>query len=274
MINFSKKGQSFEFKIGNVEGSKVLLRETSSNEELYVSMYQIKHFGHLEPGMIIHAYCHADYSGEDKFYIYPDRNFSEPVQKIVDDNVKLNVLSSLPEFDPATLERIAKVICKGGNAEDLASAAGVTIWRTESLSLEYKEGLNLDAITEAICSFFNSKGGMIVVGVSDSLKTVGLENNGLTEDDMRHRLINHVRQNTSGTLLIDKIKIQFGSIQDHTICIIEVPEHQGNQVAYFRNHLVVRFDCTTHRLEGEDHTRWILERYLTNLEKPNIRPAI
>lgn len=273
-MNITKRGESHDFKVVKIEGSKVSLREVSSMEELVVSMYQLKHFGHLTPGMVIHAFCHADYAGEDRIIIYPDRNYSQPVEKIIEENVRLQVLENLPEFDIETLERIAKVICTGGNPEELASAAGVTVWRNESLTLEYKEGLNLDAITEAICSFFNSKGGIIVAGVSDSLETVGLEGNGLKEDDMRRRIINHVRQQTSGALLLDKIKIRFGSVQHHTICLIEVPEHQGNEVAYYRNQLVVRFDCTTHRLEGEEHTQWIIQRYKNTCMQTNNSLAV
>lgn len=270
MISFTKKGQSLEFQIGKIEGSKVILRETSTAEELVVSMYQLKHFGHLESGMIIHAYCHADYSGEDRFYIYPDRNYSEPVDKIIDENVRLNVLEKILEFDQPTLEKIASVISKGNiNPEELSAAAGVSTWRPESSTLEYKSGYNPDAISEAIVALFNSFGGDIFVGVSDSLKAVGLEANGLTEDQMRRGIINHLRQTTSGTMLFDRIQIRFETVQGHMIAHIIVPEHQDGEIAYYRNSLVVRVDNTSHHLSGENHTQWILQRFKSTYIQTN-----
>ena len=260
MIHFTKKGGSFKLKVAQIDEATVLLQDCQSNEELTVSRNQLKHFGPIETGMVLNAYCHADYNDSDRIFLYPDRTCSEPVLKVVDDAVKMNIIQSIADFSQETLEKIALVISRGGNAEELAAAAGVSTWRPESSTLEYKSGYNPDAISEAIVAFFNSAGGSIYVGVSDSLETVGLEANGMTEDQMRRGIINHLRQTTSGAMVFNRLKITFDTVQGHMIAKIEVPSHQGMEVAYYKNSLVVRIDCTSNHLSPEEHTQWLLQR--------------
>ena len=199
MLEFSKRGGSFKLKVAKINERTVLLQDCQSNDELTVSRNQLKHFGPIETGMVLNAYCHADYNDSDRIFLYPDRTCSEPVLKVVDDAVKMNVIQSIPDFSIDTMEKIALAITRGGDAEGLAAAAGVSMWRPESSTLEYKSGYNLDAISEAIVAFFNSdEAGTIYLGVSDSLETVGLEATGMTEDQIRRNVINHLRQTTSG----------------------------------------------------------------------------
>lgn len=263
MLEFSKRGGSFKLKVAKINERTVLLQDCQSNDELTVSRNQLKHFGPIETGMVLNAYCHADYNDSDRIFLYPDRTCSEPVLKVVDDAVKMNVIQSIPDFSIDTMEKIALAITRGGDAEDLAAAAGVSMWRPESSTLEYKSGYNLDAISEAIVAFFNSdEAGTIYLGVSDSLETVGLEATGMTEDQIRRNVINHLRQTTSGSgaMVFNRIKITFDTVQGHMIAKIEVPIHQGMEVAYFKNSLVVRIDCTSHHLSPEEHTQWLLQR--------------
>lgn len=260
MIHFTKKGGSFKLKVAQIDEATVLLQDCQSNEELTVSRNQLKHFGPIETGMVLNAYCHADYNDSERIFLYPDRTCSEQVRKDVDDGAKMNIIQSIADFSQETLEKIALVISRGGNAEELAAAAGVSTWRPESSTLEYKSGYNLDAISEAIVAFFNSAGGSIYVGVSDSLETVGLEANGMTEDQMRRGIINHLRQSTSGVMVVNRINITFDTVQGHMIAKIEVPSHQGMEVAYYKNSLVVRIDCTSNHLSPEEHTQWLLQR--------------
>ena len=260
MLKLTKRGGSFKLKVAKIEETKVLLQDCQSNDELTVSRNQLKHFGTIETGMVLNAFCHADYNDSDRIFLYPDRTCSEPVLKVVDDAVKMNVIQSIPDFSIETMEKIALAITRGGDAEDLASAAGVSMWRPESSTLEYKSGYNPDAISEAIVAFFNSAGGSIYVGVSDSLETVGLEANGMTEDQMRRGIINHLRQTTSGVMVVNRINITFDTVQGHMIAKIEVPSHQGMEVAYYKNSLVVRIDCTSNHLSPEEHTQWLLQR--------------
>ena len=260
MLEFTKKGGSFKRKVAQIDEATVLLQDCQSNEELTVSRNQLKHFGPIETGMVLNAYCHADYNDSERIFLYPDRTCSEQVRKDVDDGAKMNIIQSITDFSQETLEKIALVISRGGNAEELAAAAGVSTWRPESSTLEYKSGYNPDAISEAIVAFFNSAGGSIYVGVSDSLETVGLEANGMTEDQMRRGIINHLRQTTSGAMVVNRIKITFDTVQGHMIAKIEVPSHQGMEVAYYKNSLVVRIDCTSNHLSPEEHTQWLLQR--------------
>ena len=277
MLEFTKKGGSFKLKVAKIEETKVLLQDCQSNDELTVSRNQLKHFGPIETGMVLNAFCHADYNDSDRIFLYPDRTCSEPVLKVVDDAVKMNVIQSIPDFSIETMEKIALAITRGGDAEDLASAAGVSMWRPESSTLEYKSGYNPDAISEAIVAFFNSdEAGTIYLGVSDSLETVGLEANGMTEDQMRRGIINHLRQTTSGSgaMVFNRIKIKFDTVQGHLIAKIEVPSHQGMEVAYFKNSLVVRIDCTSHHLSPEEHTQWLLQRVKATYIQTNIPLAV
>lgn len=269
MLEFTKKGGSFKLKVAKIEETKVLLQDCQSNDELTVSRNQLKHFGPIETGMILNAYCHADYNDSDRIFLYPDRTCSEQVRKVVDDGAKMNIIQSIGDFSQETLEKIALVISRGGDAEELAAAAGVSMWRPESGSIEYKFSYNIDAISEAIVAFFNSEGGSVYVGVSDSLETVGLEANGLTQDQMKRGVLNHLRQTTSGAMVFNRIKIKFDTVQGHLIAKIEVPSHQGMEVAYYRNDLVVRIDCTSHHLSPEEHTQWLLQRVKTTYIETN-----
>ena len=274
MLEFSKRGGSFKLKVAKINERAGLLQDCQSNNELTVSKFQLRYFGPIETGMVLNAYCHADYNDSDRIFLYPDRTCSEPVLKVVDDAVKMNIIQSIADLSQETLEKIALVISRGGNAEELAAAAGVSTWRPESSTLEYKSGYNPDAISEAIVAFFNSAGGSIYVGVSDSLETVGLEANGMTEDQMRRGIINHLRQTTSWAMVFNRIKITFDTIQGHMIAKIEVPSHQGMEVAYYKNSLVIRIDCTSHHLSPEEHTQWLLQRVKSTYIQTNKPLAI
>ena len=275
MMNVSKKGDSFKLRVVKIKEDEVLLQDCKSNDELTVSKNQLRHFGSIEVGMVLNTFIHADYNGSDKVYIYPDRNSSQPVKADIEDNVKMNVLEGLSEFDLASLEKVATVISKGYKTpEELAAAAGVTLWRPESSTLEYKTGCNFEEISQTIVAFFNSDGGTLYLGISDLLEVIGLEANGLTTDQMRRGIINNLRQTTSGTMIFNRIQIVFDHVQGHLIAKITVPSHQGMEVAYHKHSLVVRFDCTTHRLEGEEHTQWIIQRYKNTYMQTNNSLAV
>ena len=274
MMNVSKKGDSFKLRVVKIKEDEVLLQDCKSNDELTVSKNQLRHFGSIEVGMVLNTFIHADYNGSDKVYIYPDRNSSQPVKSVIEDNVKMNVLERLSEFDQASLEKMAAVISKGYTPEELAAAAGVTLWRPESSTLEYKTGCNFEEISQTIVAFFNSDGGTLYLGISDLLEVIGLEANGLTTDQMRRGIINNLRQTTSGTMIFNRIQIVFDLVQGHLIAKITVPSHQGMEVAYHKHSLVVRIDCTSHHLSSEEHTQWIIQRYKNTCIQTNNSLAV
>lgn len=275
-MNFSKKGDYFKLRVVKIQEDEILFQDCKSNDELTVSKNQLRHFGSIEVGMVLNTFIHADYNGSDKIYIYPDRNSSsQPVKAVIEDNVKMNVLERLSEYDLASLEKVAAVISKGYTTpEELADAAGVTLWRPESSTLEYKTGCNFEEISQTIVAFFNSDGGTLYLGISDSLEVIGLEANGLTTDQMRRGIINNLRQTTSGTMIFNRIQIVFDHVQDHLIAKITVPSHQGMEVAYHKHSLVVRIDCTSHHLSSEEHTQWIIHRYKNTCMQTNNSLAV
>lgn len=129
----------------------------------------------------------------------------------------------------------------------------------ETFHLEEKETPNPDPVAEASVAFNNADGGTILCGIREG-KVVGVEKEGepFNEDRVKTRLINSLRQLTSG-LLFTRVSIRFIRTRGHVVCAIEVPA--SKEVCYYRNELVVRVDNTSQHLRGAAHTAWIMSKF-------------
>ncbi|MDR0823277.1 MAG: ATP-binding protein, partial [Endomicrobium sp.] len=132
------------------------------------------------------------------------------------------------------LEKIQKLISKG-----------------EGLSLEFKEckGGISHTIYETVCAFLNTKGGEILLGISDSGKIIGIEKDKIADikQDFVNTVNNPIKLSPSFCLSIEEI-----FIDDKAILYILIPE--GSQVQKCNNKIFIRnnegdFDITDNNEE-------------------------
>ena len=120
----------------------------------------------------------------------------------------------------------------------------------------------------AICSFGNSKsGGFVYLGINSDGGVSGLEKDRDLEGftDYEDAFANHIRD-TLGALLkdksfiISKLQIKFRSIEDKTICIIQVLP--AIQPLYINGDFYVRGPTPrAEKLGGNDMIRYIKDRF-------------
>jgi len=143
------------------------------------------------------------------------------------------------------------------------------IARGESEKVEFKTSLSEEReILETICSFSNTSGGTILVGVNDNGEIVGVEIGKKTVED----LLNKIKFSIEPTIIP---QIEVAEIEGKKILVINVAE--GINKPYFFGGLAFkRFGKTNQRLTKEELERMILEKYkeLVSFEERTAGEAI
>jgi len=92
----------------------------------------------------------------------------------------------------------------------------------EGLRIEFKRGLgDLTAVGRAMCAFANSKGGVIIAGVTDSAEIVGV---GEDADRVRERLTSFLQTGLSAPV---HARLGFHEAPDGSVHWVEVPRQRG-----------------------------------------------
>lgn len=117
--------------------------------------------------------------------------------------------------------------------------------RGESQSLEFKESLKLkDEIGETVSAFSNSDGGIVVVGVSDSGRVLGVDIGKNTLEE----LANYIKRNTDPQIF-PSVKIQ--EVGGKKVVMIEVKEGAEKPV-FFKNHAYKRVGKTNQMISSSE----------------------
>ncbi|NIA12099.1 MAG: ATP-binding protein [Nitrospiraceae bacterium] len=117
--------------------------------------------------------------------------------------------------------------------------------RGESQSLEFKESLKLkDEIGEAVSAFSNSGVGIVVVGVSDGGRVLGVDIGKNTLEE----LANYIKRNTDPQIF-PSVKIL--EIRGKNVVMVEVEESQ-EKLAFFKNHAYKRVGKTNQMISSSE----------------------
>ncbi len=130
----------------------------------------------------------------------------------------LDSLSFGPEY--SSIPRRMKVVRIESNLPEKIKGG-------EGPTLEFKEDLskgNRDQLLRAVSAFANSKiGGLLIVGVRDDSTISGFSESE-SEDDVRNRLINIVRD---GMDPIPEFEVDFVALEEHRLTLVRVrPGHE------------------------------------------------
>lgn len=139
----------------------------------------------------------------------------------------------------------------------------------ESQAVEYKSTISdYGAITRCLVAAYN-KGDCdftLIGNVDDRHRTyIGtegeLEFHNLSEEDYIVRLRNHLHETTTGDFFTLP-QIDFSTVEGHRILTIFLPKNNEHKLVLYKNQeLYVRFDATTHKLDGEAHLFYIARWY-------------
>ena len=108
----------------------------------------------------------------------------------------------------------------------------------ENLRVEFKESRDkLPAnLFETICAFLNTKGGFILLGVSDKGKIIGVNKRKVAKLKKDIANLSNNRQKLSPTIMLSIEEIE---IEDKIVLVIKVPEssyiHKSNGEIFIRN---------------------------------------
>lgn len=74
----------------------------------------------------------------------------------------------------------------------------------ESETVEFKQTVRRESVAQAVCSFLNSKGGQVLIGISDSGEIVGVKNAEKTSKELRQYLINEIIPEPAVTVSVEE----------------------------------------------------------------------
>ncbi len=148
------------------------------------------------------------------------------------------------------------------------------IQQSESHTLEFKEirecntrknRKNSDILfpsLKTIAGFLNVEGGILLIGVDNSGKIVGIEPylNTMQQgnNDTFHQQIRNCLRDRFEPLPIGKVKVSFEKFQEGTICRVDV--QRSGKIIHLDGKVYVREGNTTQELKGRDLTDWTQQR--------------
>ncbi len=122
----------------------------------------------------------------------------------------------------------------------------------ESETVEFKEGLNIREILETVCAFANSKGGVIIIGVSDDGAIRGINIGKGTVESIVNSITNEIRPK-----IYPEVSVLF--VDGKGIIKVVVPE--GDKKPYFyKERAYKRVGKSNVKMDPEEITRKIIER--------------
>jgi len=127
----------------------------------------------------------------------------------------------------------------------------------ESEQLEFKEVVHKEDIAKTLCAFLNGKGGVVLIGVQDNGKVIGVENAAQYESELRSYLFQSIIPEAPVTISIE-------TIGPHMLILAKVwngskPPYIFDSVIYFRR------KGKTIKATSNDISKLIKEREKTEL---------
>jgi ATP-dependent DNA helicase RecG len=123
----------------------------------------------------------------------------------------------------------------------------------ESESLEFKSSLaDINEIVEDVSAFSNSKGGKILIGISNSGEVVGVEIGKDTIERLTNKIVNNTEPKVFPSIRVEKI-------EKKKIIVIEIQESKEKPVFAF-GRAFKRVGKSTLRMSKDEIERLILEK--------------
>lgn len=128
-----------------------------------------------------------------------------------------------------------------------------------------KQKERVEGVLKTICAFANSRGGTLLIGVSDKKEVVGLEpdfsmlGQKKDRDGFENKLTDLLKRRI--TPLPTDIEIDFPELDGKLICRIHVPV--SPLPTYCDNRLFIRLGNSTQELEGQALQHWLDRRKVT-----------
>lgn len=181
-------------------------------------------------------------------------------------NILINSLKKYSEIDKkknTSSEEIIKLIEIGeGNFLELKSSLR---WDIEN----NKEDFGLEfIILKSISAFANGEGGILIIGIDDTGKILGLEkdyhslqkqNDKGTKDEFEIHLRNYISSNFGNIFSISNINIEFVILEEKEICKIDILK--SNKPIYFKDKFHVRIGNSTRELKLDEIVEYCKKRF-------------
>lgn len=131
----------------------------------------------------------------------------------------------------------------------------------ENQEVEFKRKLNSNQeIGKVICSFANTQGGILVLGVEDNGKLVGINED---VDEVQQRLA-AASQVVSPTPIT---QIERHQIQNKVILVTIIQQSPDNTYYTFQGAIYVRIGSTTKRIEGQTHLEFLRNKQILSFDE-------
>ena len=125
----------------------------------------------------------------------------------------------------------------------------------ESVRAEFKAALpSTDTIGQVVCSFLNTRGGTLIIGVDDSGKVVGIDDALMKAEQIRQDLLNSISPQAAWSINVEQLK-------GKDVIVLDVP--QGLERPYvYGNGIFVRRDTSTVPATNAEINSLIDKRYV------------
>jgi len=135
------------------------------------------------------------------------------------------------------------------------------IGKGENQEVEFKEHPgNYERTSKLICSFANTMGGILLLGVKDNGTIVGVNDNM----DKIQQKISASNQSVSPVPLIS---IETHEIDNRRVIVIIVQRPADSSYYTFKGAIYVRVGSTTKRLEGQTHLEFLRNRQVLSFDE-------
>lgn len=133
----------------------------------------------------------------------------------------------------------------------------------EGTEIEFKENLPKDdSICKSICALANTKGGVIIIGVSNDSDIKGIENDF---DQLQIKISQlNIRVSPTPTIYIEKVTI---SQTNKYIATINVQEPTENSYHTYSGAVYIRVGSTNQRLEGQTQLDFLRNKQLITFDE-------
>ena len=251
--------------------------EKKAEDNLAERKRQLEPYGRMNGEQLLEAYCDSaelqnQFGDFQQFLTFIIHNYDSPVKQY-------EVLRSLREIHDLEIKMMIRQRREAREAKE-TSLAEVTISKliqqSESHTLEFKEipecntqqnRKNNDVLfppLKTIAGFLNAEGGILLIGVDNSGKIVGIEPylNTMEQgsNDTFEQQIRNCLRDRFEPYPIGKVKVSFEKFMEGTVCRIDV--QADKEPVNLDNEVYVRDGNTTQLLKGRRLTDWIQQRRL------------
>jgi ATP-dependent DNA helicase RecG len=132
----------------------------------------------------------------------------------------------------------------------------------ETQEVEFKQAWPPgEVISKVISSLANTSGGLLIIGVSDDKKVLGIKKQDL---DKLQKIVTESNHNISPVPLIS---VETKNLYNHDILVVSVQRARDNTYHTFQGAIYIRIGSTTHRLEGQTQLDYLRHRQILSFDE-------